>query len=156
MALKKEGDRWHASTVDDLDDYLLRHVLGLHFREVPHMVTHAHCAGCGAATFDLFVDDGERILRVCTACEAEHKICDLDGKCNPGSAGEIVCICMYSECEVAVGFALMDTQEGSPNEERPVGHLYVGGRCTKCGLCGIYSEWSPQGDFRFQKMAKSV
>src|SRR5262245_57081596 len=107
MAVKKKGDWWHASTPEDLDQYLPPHGLGRHCRSVPHRVAHARCAGCGAGKFDLFIDDGERILRVCTACHAEHKVCDLDGKCDTGSAGEIVCTCMYSECEVAVGFALM-------------------------------------------------
>jgi hypothetical protein len=156
MTLKKKGDWWHASSADDLDQYLLRHVLRWHCRGVPHRVTHARCAGCGAGTFDLFIDDGERILRVCTACQAEHKVCDLDRKCDAESAGEIVCTCMYSECEVAVGFALMDPPEGGAEEEGPVGYLYVAGRCTACGLCGVYSEWSPEGDFLFAEMAKSV
>ncbi|CEF49297.1 unnamed protein product [uncultured bacterium] len=154
MALKKKGNWWHASTAEYLDQYLLRHVLGRHCHGVPHQVTHARCAGCGAGAFDLFVDDGERVLRVCTACKAEHKVCDLDRKCDADSAGEIVCSCMYSECEVAVGFALMDPPEGE--EEGPVGHLYVAGQCTECGLCGVYSEWSPEGDYPFAEMAKSV
>ena len=120
MALKKKGDWWHASSAKDLDAYLLRHVLGRHCRGAPHRVTHACCAGCGAGRFDLFIDDGERILRVCTACKAEHKVCDLDGKCDPGSAGEIVCTCMYSECGVAVGFALMAPPEGDAEEKEGV------------------------------------
>jgi hypothetical protein len=63
---------------------------------------------------------------------------------------------MYSECEVAVGFALMDPPKGSAEEDGPVGHLYVGGRCTECGLCGVYSEWGPEGDYTFPELAKSV
>src|SRR5687768_6818704 len=100
MALKKKGDWWHASAAADVDQYLLRHVLGRHCRGVPHRVTHARCANCGGGKFDLFIDDGERILRACTGCKAEHKVCDLDGRCDAASAGEIVCTCMYSECEV--------------------------------------------------------
>jgi hypothetical protein len=156
MALRKKGDRWHAANVADLDQYLLRHVLGRHCRDVPHRVVHARCAGCGAETFDLFRDDGERILRACTACQAQHKVCDLDGKCDADSAGEIVCPCMYSACAVAVGFALMDPPEGGTEEDGPVGYLYVAGRCTECGLCGVYSEWAPEGDSTFPEMAGSV
>jgi hypothetical protein len=156
MALKKKGDWWHAATAADLDQYLLRHVLGRHCRGVPHRVAHARCAACGAGKFDLFTDEGERVLRVCTACEAEHWVCNLDGKGDPESAGEIVCTCMNSECEVAVGFALMDPPEGGTEEDGPVGHLYVAGRCTECGLCGVYSEWGPVGDFTFPELAKSV
>ncbi len=156
MALKKKGDWWHAATAVDLDQFLLRHVLGRHCRGVPHRVAHARCAACSAAKFDLFTDEGERVLRVCTACEAEHWVCNLDGKGDPDSAGEIVCTCMYSECEVAVGFALMDPPEGGTEEDGPVGHLYVAGRCTECGLCGVYSEWGPDGDFTFPELAASV
>jgi hypothetical protein len=153
MALKKKGEWWHASTAEDLDQYLLRHVLGRHRRGVPHRVTHARCKECAAARFDLFIDRRQRILRVCTACESEHKICDLDRKCDVDSAGEIVCDCMYSGCEVAIGFALKHPSE---REEGPVAYLYVAGRCTECGLCGVYSEWSPEGDFSFAELAESV
>jgi hypothetical protein len=156
MVLKRKGDWWHASTAADLDQYLLRRVLGRHCRGVPHRVAHARCADCGAGKFDLFINDGERILRVCTACQGEHKVCDLDGECATGSTGEIVCTCMSSECEVAVGFALMDPPEGGAVEDGPVGHLYVAGRCTECGLCGVYSEWSPEGDYTFPELAKSI
>ena len=104
--------------------------------------------------FDLFTDKGGWVQRNCTACQAEHNVCDLDTKYDDKTAGEIVCTCMFSECEVAVGFALMDPGEGK--SEGPVGHLYVAGRCTECGLCGVYSEWSPEGDYSFEQMAGSV
>src|SRR5690242_12263656 len=120
MTLKKKGKWLYASTAADLDQYFLKHVLGRHCDGVPHRVTHAKCAGCGATAFDLFKDDGERIQRICTACKAEHNVCDLDGKCDADSAGEIVCTCMYSECEVAVGFALMDPPKGRAEEDGPV------------------------------------
>lgn len=156
MPLKKKGKWWQATTAADLDEYLLRHVLGKHCRGVPHRVVHARCAKCGADKFDLFIDEGERILRVCTGCQAERKVCDVDKRYDPKSVGEIVCTCMYSECEVAVGFALMNPPDGGAEEDGPVGHLYVAGRCTECGLCGVYSEWGPEGDYLFPKLAKSV
>ncbi|MBY0231453.1 MAG: hypothetical protein K2W96_19385 [Gemmataceae bacterium] len=148
MALKKKGGWWHGDTPADLASYLLKHVLGRHCRGVPHRVAHAQCTKCSAAKFDLFTDDAERVLRVCTACEAEHEVCDPDKKCDAKSASEIVCECMYSECEVAVGFALMDDDS--------VGHLYVAARCTECGRCAVASEWSPKGEFLFAEMANSV
>jgi hypothetical protein len=99
---------------------------------------------------------GGRILRACNTCQAEHKVCDLDGKFDADTAGEIVCTCMYSECERAVGFALMDPPKDGAEEDGPVGYLYVAGRCTECGLCGVYSEWSPEGDYTFAEMAGSA
>ena len=154
MSLKKKGDWWYASTAEDLDRYLLRHVLGRHCNGVEHRVTQARCSNCGALAFDLFVDQASRILRVCTACESDRKVCDLDQQFDSESSGEIVCTCMYSECEVAVGFALMEPHSGET--DGPVGHLYVAGRCTECGLCGVYAEWSPDGEFSYAEMAKSV
>ncbi len=151
MALKKKGVWSHGTNANDLDPYLLRHVLKRHCQGVPHHVTHSVCSGCAATAFDLFIDKAMHIVRTCTACKIDHMICDLDRKCDPDSASEIICSCMYSECEVAVGFALMDNGT--------VGHLYVAGCCTECGLCGVYSvysEWSPEGDFPFPNMAKSV
>ena len=156
MPLKKKGNRWQGSSATDLDEYLLRRVLGRHCSGAPHRVVHARCESCRAGKFLLFVDDGERILRVCTVCQAEHKVCDLDGKYDAETAGEIVCPCMYSECEVAIGFALMEPPEGGAEDDGEVCHLYVAGRCTQCGLCGVYSEWGPEGDFPFPNLAKSV
>lgn len=148
MALKKQDGWWHGETPTDLAAYLLKHVLARHCKGVPHRVAHAHCGSCGAGVFDLFTDDADRVLRTCTACDAEHKVCDLDGKCDAESAGEIVCECMYSECEVAVGFALMDDDS--------VAHLYVGARCVECGRCAVASEWSPDGEFDSTEMGNSV
>ncbi len=93
-------------------------------------------------------------MRICTSCHAEHNVCNLDKKFDSKTAGEIVCTCMFSECEVAVGLALMDADEGMSGG--PVGHLYVAGRCTECGLCGVYSEWPPEGEYSFPEMAESV
>lgn len=154
MTLKRRGKWWHASSAADLDEYLLRHVLGRHCDDLPHRVTHAVCAGCSGTTFDLFKDPGDRIVRICTACKTEHNVCDIDEMCDADSAREIVCTCMYSECEIAVGFALMDPPEGGTEEDGPVGHLYVAGRCIECGLCGVYSEWGPEGDYTFPELAK--
>ena len=154
MSLKKSGEWWRGSTAADLELYLLRHVLGRHCRGVDHRVAHACCTNCAGGQFALFIDGGGRIVRVCAECETEHKMCDLDQQCDADSAGEIVCTCMFAECETAVGFALMDPS--SEGAEGPVGHLYVAGRCTECGLCGVYGEWSPQGDFCFSEMEKNV
>lgn len=154
MTLEKSGNWWRAATAADLDEYLLKHVLERHCNGVAHRVTHAVCSGCGSTIFDLFKDDGDRIERVCTMCQSGHKICNLDGKFDVDSADEIVCDCMYSECEVAVGFALMESPTGGTDGF--VAHLYVAGRCTECGNCGVYGEWGPDGDYLFPELAKNV
>jgi hypothetical protein len=79
----------------------------------------------------------------------------LDKRFDDESAGEIVCTCMYSECEVAVGFSLSEPPNGDP-ESASVGYLYVAGRCQECGLCGVYGEWPPDGDFPYRQFVQSV
>lgn len=154
MNLEKRDDWWHGSPSEDLATYLLRHVLEVQCDGVEHRVVPARCANCGSGTFDLFIANGSRIVRGCTSCKTQAPVCDLDGRCRPQLAHEIVCTCMFSECEVALGLALMDAEPGKG--EGPVGYLYVAGRCAECGAIGVYGEWSPDGDFSFTDMASSV
>jgi hypothetical protein len=160
MGLRKEGDWWHAESAGDLDEYLLKHVLGKHKKTMAHHVTHAKCGSCAGTVFDLFTDDAERVVRVCAGCEAEHPICDLDRTFEMDSAGEIVCSCMYSQCEVAVGFCF-SVPKGRKSKtgakpEAVMKYLYVAGRCVECGLCGVYTEWSAPAVFPASAWFESV
>jgi hypothetical protein len=160
MALTKKGKWWHAASAADLDEYLLKHVPGRLRRGKQYRVAHCRCGACKGEAFDLFLDDAERALRVCTACEGEHPVCDLDKKFDMVSAGEIVCTCMYSECEVAVGFCLAPVKSAKAAAGRPaepaVTYLYVAGRCTHCGLCGVYAEWPAAGSFPIEDWCASA
>jgi hypothetical protein len=163
MALRKRGTWWHADGADDLGEYLLKHVLGRHKKSLAHHVTHARCA-CGGTVFDLFTDATDRIMRTCASCKADHPICDLDRTFDPDSAGEIVCSCMYSRCEVAVGFgfsvpktAKTKTKVNAAAQSEPeMKYLYVAGRCVECGLCGVYTEWSAPKSFPASAWFESV
>jgi hypothetical protein len=160
MPLKKRGKWWHAGSAADLDEFLLKKVLGPLQRRKEHRVAHAECAACGKRAFDLFTDHSSHVLRVCTACGGEHRVCDPGEDFDEESAGEIVCTCMYSECEIAVGFALtpVATNDAKTGEraEPSVTYLYVAGRCTHCGLCGVYGEWRVRRAFPFREWAGSV
>jgi hypothetical protein len=146
MPLTKRDTWWHAGSEADLDEYLVKHVLKVHRRGRTYHVSHATCPACSSRAFNLYTDRRDRVMRECTGCKAMHNVCDLDEGFDMGSAGEKVCPCCYSECEVAVGFAYRagkvtdaKTRAASPDV---VEYLYVAGRCTRCGLCGVYGEWA--------------
>jgi hypothetical protein len=166
VALTKRGKWRYADSAADLDDYLLRHVLGQlrRGRGREHQVVHARCSGCGGGRFDLFTDESggraTQALRVCTSCRAEHFICDPEGRGNPAAVGEIVCVCCCSEVEVAAGFSVEKVRGDDPKTGEvlvpAVRYLWVAGRCTHCGCVGVYAEWSVRRLHRPAEMAALV
>jgi hypothetical protein len=156
MALERRGKWWYADSADDLDEYLLEQVLGRHQKGRPHHVVHARCAECNHTAFDLYGDESSRILRICTACKAQHAVCDPAGDLDMDSTGEIACTCCYTEVEVAVGYAhalVRTSDEKTGRDERVPAprYVYVAGRCTHCGCSGVYGEWRVR---RFHTLAE--
>lgn len=158
MGLRKQGDRWHAERADDLDEYLLKVTARNKRGMIPHVI-HAKCA-CGGSVFTTFTDDAERLLRVCSACEAEHAVCDLDEVFDLDSASEIVCECMWGECEIAVGFCFSESVQRKPRSGKRstmlMKYLYVATRCTDCGRCAVCAEWDTRMTFPASAWFESV
>ncbi len=144
-------------TVEDLDEYLLRGVLRRRCRRAENRIVQARCE-CGSDRFELYIDDQTRVLRICSSCKLGWAVCDLDHQLEIDGVGEIVCPCMWSECQVAIGFCLAEHPDVEPDgrPEGAVSYLYVAGRCTDCGDCGLYSEWAPNDRFPFEEWEKSV
>jgi hypothetical protein len=159
MALRKEGKWWHGDRPADLDEYLLKVFTRNGFARHHHVV-HARCGACSGAVFDTYQDDSNRLLRVCSSCGAEHSVCDLDKKFDPESAGEIVCECMWSPCELAVGFCLAERKtrqsRGTERSESKVKYLFVATRCTDCGRCVVCAQWDAPRAFSAGAWFESV
>lgn len=101
---------------------------------VPTHFADAKC-NCGATTFKLLVDDEEGVaIRICTNCEVEHPMGDSDEFLEDANSEETGCVCGAEVFEITVGVSLYDDSED-------VRWLYVGCRCTACGLTGCFGDW---------------
>lgn len=77
------------------------------------------CGSCAAAGF---VADSQHFL--------DPEILHEDARCT--------CLCDGREFEVLVGAALYE-------DSRDVRWWYVGGRCVRCDVLGIYVDWKDDG-----------
>ena len=94
----------------------------------------ATCA-CGGDRFQVQGDDAEGCAcRRCVACKAEHLIADSAEFWDDADPEQCFCTCEDGEFQVAVGFALT-------KDKADLRWLYVGMRCTGCGLAGVYLDW---------------
>ena len=132
MALKKRGKYRYGDSQADIRAELVRYskanaYLAQHFAD-------ANCK-CGSKLFCLTLDDNEgAAVRTCVACNTEHPIADSDKFLGEAQLAECACPCGGEEFEITVGVSLYEDSED-------VRWLYVGCRCSKCGLTAVYGDW---------------
>lgn len=136
MSIVKRGDQFHgddhADIVTVLTDYSKR---GRHL--VAHSAT-ARCS-CGADEFRLAVDDAAGIaVRECAECDEDHSIGaevdEVDEDLEDANLEVCECPCGADTFQIAIGVAV---QQGTDAAR----WVYVGCRCTSCGLLGCYADW---------------
>lgn len=126
MSIDKSGEWWVGASPDDIKQYLDAYSADAYpaneFRQ-------AKC-GCGGETFELFADDDEGCAkRVCTSCREEHFICDSEEYWPEAGPERWKCVeCGSTSANVGVGFSLYEDGE--------IHWLYVGERCSNCGILG--------------------
>jgi hypothetical protein len=132
MGLQKRGKYYYGDCQADIRGELLRYSKVNEY-EANHFAD-AVCK-CGGTLFRLLLDDTRGVaVRICTACSDEHAICDSDDYLADAELEECACACGHEEFEITVGVALYEGTED-------VRWLYVGCRCTKCGLTAPYGDW---------------
>lgn len=135
MALRKRGSSWYGDDADDLAEEMRRYA---DRNGYPLSASYAPACPCGAAPrFGLAGDDGGGAVLTCRACSARRYVADaeryLSARCEDRE-----CRCERSDFDVVVGAAFY---EGSTD----VRWWYVGGRCPKCKLLGVYVDWKDDG-----------
>jgi hypothetical protein len=88
-----------------------------------------------ARHLNLFADDDEGCAkRVCTSCREEHFICDSEEYWPEAGPERWKCVeCGSTSANVGVGFSLYEDGE--------IHWLYVGERCSNCGILGCVAGW---------------
>lgn len=132
MTLRKKGQYWYGDGQADIPGELRRY--GEANGYLPTEFADARCP-CGGAVFRLRTDEDEgAAVRTCSACGEGHPIGDSAEYLEGATLEEHVCMCDGPEFEITVGVALYDASED-------VRWLYIGCRCTACGLVGNFADW---------------
>jgi hypothetical protein len=133
MAIDKSGKWWVGSDADDLAEYLAALTasgyLATEFRV-------AQCA-CGSRVFNLAMDSDEGTAkRTCVECSQTQFICDSEEYWKDASPKKWKCFgkCKSRTANICIGFALREDQ-------KDVRWIYVGTRCSVCGVLGCYGDW---------------
>ncbi len=133
MAIDTSGKWWKGSEGQDLDEYLRA------LSEGGYAVTDfslSKCT-CGSEQFTLEFEPDEGVARrICASCSQSHYLCGSEEFWSPDLKPKTYkCItCKTKTANLGVGFALY--------EDRTAVHwLYVGQRCTKCGILGSAVDW---------------
>jgi hypothetical protein len=132
MALEKRGKHFYGESQADIRTELLRYserngYAAEHFAD-------ATCK-CGKKVFKLRLDDNQgAAVRTCVGCSAEHPIGDSDEFLDDADLGECACPCGCEEFEITVGVSIYE-------DSSDVRWLYLGCRCSKCGLTAVYGDW---------------
>lgn len=115
----------------------------------PAMANGQPGAECGGRLFTLTFDDGAgAAVRKCVLCKDEHPIGDSADYLDEADLDEAECVCESPKLEITVGVSLYADSED-------VRWLYLGCRCPKCKVAGVYADW--KNEFNgFQKLLANV
>ena len=126
MTIDTSGKWWIGSDATDLNEYLNA------FSSDGNRVDDIRLAKCRcrALDFKLWADDGEGTAqRICAVCGSQHFFCDSEEYWAESTPIEWKCVeCGSEHANIGVGFSLYDDGE--------VRWLYVGERCSSCGVLG--------------------
>ena len=133
MALRKRGKWRYGESQSDIRAEILRYS-----KEVGYPAEHYADAACpcGGRVFALYLDEDAGVAsRLCVACVPDpHPIGDSAEFMGDAEEEECACPCGGEEFEITVGVSLYADSED-------VRWLYLGCRCSKCGLTAVFGDW---------------
>jgi hypothetical protein len=132
MALEKRGEYYYGNSQTDIPEEILRYskkngYVAEHFAD-------AVCK-CSGRVFVILLDGNEgAAARTCIECNYQHPIGDSEEYLDEADLHQCECLCAAETFEVTVGVSLY-------LESDDVRWLYLGLRCSQCGLTGVYGDW---------------
>lgn len=135
MTLHKRGKHYYGDSQADIRDEVLRYS-----QLNEYVAQHFANALCkfGSKTFKLALDDNEgAAIRIYSQCNTEHAIGDSEDFLEDATPEECACPCGTESFEITIGVSLYD-------ESEDVKWLYLGCRCSKCGLTAVYGDWKDE------------
>ncbi len=131
MTIDTSGKWWKGTSAHDIAQYLEE----LFEESYPiHEYRQSVCE-CGSEVFSLhWIPDEDVARRTCAKCRKKHFICD-SREFWEGRPKKYKCIeCHSVETNVGVAFSMDD-------DKTAIRWLYVGNRCTNCGVLGSVADW---------------
>ena len=128
--IDKTGYYWHGDSPNDIDEYLKAYSECSSIEVKPII-----CNNCGSDAFHLIVDQSEDAIQVkCPRCDYKKIILDCDDVWQNAKPRLRKCPeCKAKEYNIKVGFVR--------RESGSVKWVYIGNRCSNCGLLGSYLDW---------------
>lgn len=132
VALTRKGKYWYGETSEDVKAELLRYSTKNQY--VAAKFRQSQCR-CGSYVFKLESDEeAGAARRICIECGNVHLMGDSSEYAEGANFDNHICVCDGEHFELISGVALY---EGS-NDVR---WYYIGCRCVKCQLVGVFADW---------------
>ena len=131
MAIDTTGKWWIGEQADDLKEYLEAYSAETY----PTTEFRLSKCDCGSLEFRVEADDDEGVARrTCVKCRKKQFICDSGEFWEDAEPESWKCVeCKSRSANLGVGFSLYDDGE--------VRWVYLGVRCSKCGVLGCFAGW---------------
>src|SRR4051812_12436437 len=131
MGIDQSGKWWVGTNPQDIKKYLEAYSA----EGYPTSEFRQFKCECGSEVFELWADDEEGCAkRICTSCGQQRFICESEEYWQDALPEQWKCIeCGSTGANVGVGFSLYDGGE--------IRWLYIGERCSNCGVLGCFAGW---------------
>lgn len=131
FVIDKSGQWWKGEDFNDLSEFITAYSA----QNYPtQRVVQSRCESCGSTRLRLRFDDDEGGAEsTCVECGAVRLLLDSEEYWEDADPADASCPCGGEEFEVGVGFSLRDDGD--------VRWVYIGGRCTSCGVLGVFADW---------------
>lgn len=132
MTIDTSGEWWVGSEPGDIKGFLEAYTEDEYLSDEFRL---SKCT-CGSVEFQLEADDEEGAAkRICAKCGSEHYICDSEEYWEDAEPETWECVeCGSKSANIGVGFSLYE-------DKGAIRWLYVGERCSKCGVLGCFAGW---------------
>lgn len=131
--IKKSVNWWIGTDSSTIQEYLE----ALNKSTNDYSIDDFSLAVCSCSSQDFLIEfDGEEGVakRTCVKCSKEHFVCDSQEFWEKASSKKWKCVkCGLNEANLGGGFSLYETGD--------VRRIYLGIRCTKCGVLGCIADW---------------
>lgn len=128
--IDKSREYWHGDSADDIDEFL-REYSEIEAIDIKPIICHS----CGNEHLNLRIDYDEEAIQVkCPKCGYKKIILDCEEVWEDANPRLRKCPeCKSKDFDVKVGFVR--------RENGSVKWVYIGSRCTNCGLLGSHLDW---------------
>lgn len=132
MAMHKKGKYWYGESLEDVKTNVISYSRSNGYEAAKFFP--AICE-CGGQAFKLETDEEVGAgRRICVQCDKVVLMGDSDEYADEADFDNHVCVCDTETFELLSGVALY----AGSNDVR---WYYIGCKCTKCSLVGVFADW---------------